>query len=200
MPQDKNNRTSFTLNIKTYPLEAVYGAGYTFIDRCYVFLDTHKEGEIEIALKPKPGQKIKPADLEGEFRNELLAFTLRVNLSKENKKIRQYIVEQALFAAAEDNPVNSLDDGLGYEDDPLGIAVPWEDKYGANATLLEESMEIAVAVPVASEVSDQTAESQKPAERSAKKKTGTINSKKSAQPSARKKAAPKKSAKKTSKK
>lgn len=116
-----------SLDTKIYPLEAIYGASYVFIDRAYIFLDSAVKNKIIVFIKVK--NNITATELEkikGEFLNELLNYSLRLNLSRENKRIREYIVKQALFAAA-----NVEDDQLqGYEDDPLGIAIPWEEKYG----------------------------------------------------------------------
>lgn len=128
------------LDTKVYPLEAIYGASYVFIDKVYIFLESAKKGKIMATFRSKAGTSAKMLKaLAGEFMNELLNYALRVGLSKENKKIRQYLVEQALFAAAgvsqADSGVQSekfSETGLGYsfEDDPLGIAIPWEEKYG----------------------------------------------------------------------
>jgi hypothetical protein len=78
--------------------------------------------------------------LKGEFYNELLNASLRIKLSERHKDIRKYIVEQALFSAAKGFEAeitaeksaaeSSYEAGLSYKDDPLGIAIPWEDKYG----------------------------------------------------------------------
>lgn len=125
------NTTKIELDTKIYPLEAIYGASYVFIDRLYVFLDKGKRDKVNIFLKSKNKiSKKQLTNLVGEFMNELLNYSLRIGLAKNNKKIREYIVEQALFAASNklDNDLSA--DNLGYEDDPLGIAVPWEEKYG----------------------------------------------------------------------
>jgi len=124
----EKNQLIISLNPKIYPLEAVYGASYVFIDRAYLFLDGDPKKEIKIYIKGK--KKMTPKelkDLAGEFNNELLNYTLRENVSKNTKKIREYIVERALFSALrseEDEDEESI------ENDPLGIAVPWEEKYG----------------------------------------------------------------------
>ena len=124
----EKNQLIISLNPKIYPLEAVYGASYVFIDRAYLFLDGDPKKEIKIYIKGK--KKMTPKelkDLAGEFNNELLNYTLRENVAKNTKKIREYIVERALFSALrseEDEDEESI------ENDPLGIAVPWEEKYG----------------------------------------------------------------------
>lgn len=124
------------LNSKIYPLEAILNASYAFIDRAYIFLDTNSKGnEIVASLKGK--QKLSPKKLEqlrGEFMNELLHCALRYKISKNNKKIREYIVGRALYSALslpmEEAISEEGSEKLDYQQDPLGIAVPWEEKYG----------------------------------------------------------------------
>lgn len=126
------------IDLNVYPLEAVYGAAYVFIDKAYLFLNSKSPKRLEIYLKGKNRLSQKQQNkLVGEFFNELLNYTLRIKVAKNNKKIREYIVEQALFSAVgcNDEKVKTQDkegvgDIIGYEDDPLGIAVPWEEKYG----------------------------------------------------------------------
>jgi hypothetical protein len=78
-------------------------------------------------VKKKLSKK-KLTELEGEFSNELLNYTLRINLAKRNKSIREYIISQALLSAiGEEEAIE--EDGTSFQDDPLGIAVPWEEKY-----------------------------------------------------------------------
>jgi len=130
MTETKNKTIKFLLNLKNYPLEAVYGAAYVFLDKAYLFLDSRSTEKIEVSLKGKKKlTKKQLEDLKGEFLNELLNYTLRVNLAKSNRKLREYIVSQALISAVgEGEPAGENE--LGYQEDPLGIAVPWEEKYG----------------------------------------------------------------------
>lgn len=124
----KNNLLVLRLNSLIYPLEAIYLTCYTFIDRAYLFLDGDPQKEIKVTIKGKKNLSKKQLEgLAGEFLNELLNSTLRIKLGERNKKIRQYIVERALVSAAKDE---NLDESVSHLDDPLGIAVPWEEKYG----------------------------------------------------------------------
>jgi len=120
------------IDLKLYPLEAVYGAAYLFVDRVYIFLDTQEKDKLEVSLRAKEEVDFSPEKIEGEFMNELLNYTLRLKLSDSNKKIREQIVEQALFAALgrEEGILKNQEQKFEFEDDPLGIAIPWEDKYG----------------------------------------------------------------------
>jgi len=120
----ENNMIKFELDIKVYPQEAIIGASYAFLDRIYIFLDSKKKDKIEVNIKSK--KKISASSLKrlkDEFLNELLYNAMRIVSAKRNKKIREFIVGRALFSAVEEAEAESLDD-------PLGIAVPWEEKYG----------------------------------------------------------------------
>ena len=121
------------VDLKIYPLEAIYGAAYVFVDKAYIFLDSQEEGKVEIFFRAKDDANLPELEkIEGEFMNELLNYTLRLKLSESNKKIREYVVEQALFSALgrEEGILKTADEKFEFEDDPLGIAIPWEDKYG----------------------------------------------------------------------
>jgi len=129
----KKNQLLISLNPKIYPLEAVYGACYVFIDRAYLFLDGNPEKEIKVSIKGKEELNSKELEkLAGEFKNELLNYTLRLSIAKNTGKIRETIVERALFSALphqEEEFFPEKEKKL-VEEDPLGIAVPWEEKYG----------------------------------------------------------------------
>jgi len=120
------------LNSKIYPLEAVLNACYIFVDHIYIFLDTDSKGEnIKVSFKGK--QKLSKKKLESlrdEFMNELLHSTLRYRVSKNNKKIREYIIGRALYSALPTSELELESEKLDYKEDPLGIAIPWEEKYG----------------------------------------------------------------------
>ena len=121
----------FKPNTKIYPLEVVLSTAYLFVDRAYVFLQT-KGDNIEVSLKGKKKISLKQLEaIKGEFYNELLNCALRLKIAKRNKDIRQYIVQQALFSATSDS-IDSVDLpselDADYKDDPLGIAIPWEEQ------------------------------------------------------------------------
>jgi len=126
----KNNTIRFLVSLQDYPLEAIHGAVYVFLNKSYIFLKTQSVKKIEVSLKGKKKLAEKQLEiLKGEFLNELLNYTVRINLSKSNKKTREYIVSQALFSTFGDYNIDKEDE-VKYEEDPLGIAIPWEDKYG----------------------------------------------------------------------
>jgi len=116
------------LKTSIYPVEAIYGASYVFIDRVYIYLDSKKNSEVEVCLTGKKkltANKLK--EIEGEFMNELLNYVQRLSISKNTKKIREMIIERALYSSVNEDQPGQDDFEL---DDPLGIAIPWEEKYG----------------------------------------------------------------------
>ncbi len=125
---------------KIYPIDVVMDTCFVFIDRYYIFLDLDK-GKIVINLKPKEGvSRGEIKDISGEFSNELLNQAIRKKINAQHSKIREYIVSKALFSADLirdfsgdeflEEEFEEIDDD--YLDDPLQIAVPWEEKYGKN--------------------------------------------------------------------
>lgn len=127
----KKNEIIISLNPEIYPLEAVYGACYVFIDRAYLFLEGNPEKEIKVFIKGKEGLNSKKLEkIAGEFKNEILNYTLRLSIAKNTRKIRETIVERALFSALPHKEIaTEEEEEKAFEEDPLGIAVPWEEKY-----------------------------------------------------------------------
>jgi His-Xaa-Ser system protein HxsD len=117
-----------------YPLEAVYGAAYIFIDRCFVLLDRPSAGKLRATLAPKKAGASE-ADLRtlaGEFANELLSCAWRHQITQQNRVLIEQVTVQAIGGAM--GPP-SLDDLAKFDfssqplEDPLGIAMSWEEKY-----------------------------------------------------------------------
>ena len=124
-----------TLHTIAYPVEAVTNACYSFIDNYYFFLDIpgktpHK---IVVYFKPKKTTHLKKTGFVNEFRDALLYAVLRLQLAKNNKRLREYIVGSALYSnlmpSGQEGFLTGIDNGK--MDDPLGIGVPWEEKYAS---------------------------------------------------------------------
>jgi len=127
---DDGRRVSFTVDETVYPLDAIYGAAYLFVERCFVFLDRPADQKVEVRLKPKS----TPADgeldaLAGEFANELLNQVLRQRVSESTARIREYYMARAFFSAPAQASIDQLLaelDAEEMEEDDLEISVPWE--------------------------------------------------------------------------
>lgn len=124
-------RVSFVLDESVYPRDAVYGAAYLFVDRCFLFLTRPAEDRIEVRLKPK--EESSGATLEklaGEFANELLNQVVRLRVGESTAQIREYYMAKAFFADANQTSIDALLAELDAEElqeETLEISVPWEE-------------------------------------------------------------------------
>jgi His-Xaa-Ser system protein HxsD len=125
---------SLTLDESLYPLDAIYGATYTFIDRCYVLLDRAAPSRVRVVLTPK--KEIASAEelrnLAGELVNELLSCAWRAQIVRENRAVIEAVTMQAVGGALGPPSLDELKDFDFSEEpfeDPLGIGQSWEDKY-----------------------------------------------------------------------
>ena len=128
------------LNKGAYPMDVVLGAAYVLIDRAYVLLDKDEAGSTLVELRLKEGEEFETLyELAGEFSNELLSQALRRKLTMQNKAELEAIVTQAISGASGALLPGLLeDDDLDFLDDPLGIAVPWEEKFSKEARAKEK--------------------------------------------------------------
>jgi His-Xaa-Ser system protein HxsD len=128
------DQVSFDVDETVYPLEAIYGGCYLFVDRCFVFLSRPSERVVTVRLTSRgPATAAELDALAGEFLNELLSQAARLRLSQATARIREYYTAAALRAAASAPSVDDLLAELDSEelgDDPLEIMVPWEEKHG----------------------------------------------------------------------
>ena len=125
----KENKVLLSVNPKIYPLDVIYSASYAFLEKNYILLDGNPRTKVIVELKPK--KKYDLEKLGREFNNELLKYADYKKRSEQTKKIREMIIQRALFT--NDPLLVEPEEGLGLDEDfedPEGIAVPWEEKYG----------------------------------------------------------------------
>lgn len=125
---------SIKLDSTVYPLQAIYGAAFVFIDRCYVFVDKPAEAEFRVTLTAKGGvdEEEALAHLVGEFANELLACAWRHQITQDNRVLIETVTMQAVGGAMGPPSLDELAEFDFSEEafeDPLGIAQSWEEKY-----------------------------------------------------------------------
>lgn len=122
---DKEGYALVRLNPKLYPLDVIYSASYSFLERAYIILDGDAEKEVVVRIRPKSeGDGLE--EVSRAFNDELLKYASYKVFSEANSDIRRKIVERALLTncgceEAEDD----------YLEDPLGIAKPWEETHGS---------------------------------------------------------------------
>lgn len=134
---DRGN-VSLRVDASLYPLEAIYAAAYVFIDRCYVFLDKPAADRVRVSLSPKkaPFDESTAKETVGEFANELLSCAWRSQIARDSRATIEAVTAQALSGA---RGAPSLDELEAFDfsdeafDDPLGIAMSWEEKYKKKA-------------------------------------------------------------------
>ena len=138
----KNETAVLKINPKVYPIETVYSAAYVFLDKAYVILDGDPKKEIIVKLRLKEKGDLKK--LGNEFFNELINYADYQKRSKDTKQLREMIMQRAIITndpsvvEQEDDKefeklLKELDEDDETFDDPEGIAIPWEEKYGKKA-------------------------------------------------------------------
>jgi His-Xaa-Ser system protein HxsD len=67
-----HDHASFEVDETVYPLEAIYGAAYLFVDRCFVFLSRSRPQAVNVRLTSRASATSAELEtLAGEFMNEL---------------------------------------------------------------------------------------------------------------------------------
>ncbi len=125
---------SMAVDDTIYPLEALYGASYVFLDRCYVLVDRPAAGRTRVTLSSKTGAADEATlrALVGEFANELLSCAWRHQITQQNRATLEAVTMQALAGALGPPSLDDLKDFDFSEEpfeDPLGIGLSWEEKY-----------------------------------------------------------------------
>ncbi len=124
-----------TVDTAVYPLEVIQGAAYVLMDRAYVLLEPGDGTRVHARLCGKESLDDDGLRaLGGAFVNELTNQALRSTLDESGRKIREYIIAKSHFFHDQGGQdIQSLLDATmleAFDDDPLDIAVPWEEKYG----------------------------------------------------------------------
>lgn len=123
---------SFDIDETLYPLDAVYGASYLFVDRSFVFLARPSDRHVRVRLRSREAASPEALEaLAGEFANELLNQVLRRRISDSTRTIREYYMARAFFGTESRATIDALLAELDAEEmkeEPLEIAVPWEQK------------------------------------------------------------------------
>ncbi len=134
----EKNLVRFDVDEKVFPRQVSVAAAYRFLDRCYVLLERAGRGKLAVSLKGKKKMaRARLDELADEFGSELLHQLMRHQVAAQTDGLREVLVGRALLSAEpveafdqEDALLETDDADLDYLDDPLGIAVPWEEKYG----------------------------------------------------------------------
>ena len=126
-----DRQVSFNVSEDLFVIDAVYGAAYLFVDRCWLFMSRPSDGVIGVHLKTKEDSDEAGLEaLAGEFANELLNQALRVQIADSTSTLREYTMARAFFTTPVQSSIDALLaelDAEELEEDELEISVPWED-------------------------------------------------------------------------
>jgi len=122
------------VDAKAYPVDAIYGAAYIFLDRCWVLLDRPDGGHVRVTLawKGDPAEGALHGAVD-EFAEELVSCAWRAGLAKDTRALIEGATSKA-HSGGEVGAGPSLDDLASYDfggkalEDPLALAQSWEDK------------------------------------------------------------------------
>jgi His-Xaa-Ser system protein HxsD len=125
---------SLLLDTGLYPPSAVYATAYIFLDRAFVLLDQADAEHLRVTLSWKKPPTDGALDrLAGDFANELLTSAWRSRIAEGNRLVIESATARALggaMGAPSLDDLESFDFGDEPFEDPLGIALSWEEKYG----------------------------------------------------------------------
>lgn len=88
-----------------YPKSALLKSAYNFTDKAYVHIDADECYYI-VDIQPKDGETI---DID-DFKNEILAQCVRIDINNKTKSIRELILARALASTIVNEKDNSIDD------------------------------------------------------------------------------------------
>ena len=121
------------VNTNIYSLEVIFSAAYVFIDKAYIILDGEPTKEIAVEIRPKVvSSNLEDLDkIAREFYNELLNYSFYNRQSQRTSQLRQTFLQAALITGSSPIEENEEESSSTWssEEDPEGIAVPWEEKY-----------------------------------------------------------------------
>lgn len=121
---------AFEIDEDLYALDAIYGASYIFIDRCFVFLARPADRRVRVRLRTREAvAESVLEELAGEFANELLNQAMRHRISDSTIAIRDYYMARAFHSTEASSTVDALLAELDAEEmakESLEVSVPWE--------------------------------------------------------------------------
>lgn len=103
------------VDAKAYPVEAIYGAAYLFLDRCWVLLDWPDEAHVRVTLawRDAPAEGALGGAVE-EFAEELVSCAWRAGLAKESRTLIEGATAKA-HSGIDAGAAPSLDDLASFD-------------------------------------------------------------------------------------
>jgi His-Xaa-Ser system protein HxsD len=119
-------KNTITLSFKKvlYPKEALLKAAYSFVDKCYVYLDCSDDDYI-VALTAK--ETVLPSNLANEFKNELLSQAVRFQVYQQTHIIREVLMARAMASTLINE--KTIEDVSATDTNLDDIIKDWFDKH-----------------------------------------------------------------------
>ena len=137
----EEDKLAVFVDTKKFPVEIITAAAYSFIDKASMSITGNPEKMIEVKFIAKQNNDLNY--IANEFNNALIIFKNSQKSEDEIKEVKEVILQKALLLGSElppeteedndelDKLLRELDkdDDRELDDDPEGIAIPWEEKY-----------------------------------------------------------------------
>jgi len=105
----EGEKFELVIDTKVFSKDIILKSAYNFLDKGYFFFKHDSDGNIILQFTKKQDVDIAPEKVIGEFSDELLDVYLRDKLEKDNKVIREAIVEKAINGPLDAENFVSLD-------------------------------------------------------------------------------------------
>ena len=123
----KKNQAVIRVNPKVYPIDLVYTAAYTIMDRAHVVLDGSPDKEILVTLNPR-NFKGSLEELGQIFYDELIASAFYTVQLVRNKEIRDALITGLSGIAPSE--AGAGQETEVEEENEEDIAMIWEERFG----------------------------------------------------------------------
>ena len=124
-PDKKNGLVVVKINVKVFPIDLIYSAAYSIMDRAYVILDGSPEDTIYAILKPRTF-KGELVELGRIFYDDLVASAFQTVQLVRNRDLRNALLQSLVPAGAPIQEEQFEEETVDEKD----IAALWEDKFG----------------------------------------------------------------------
>ncbi|NVP18122.1 His-Xaa-Ser system protein HxsD [Candidatus Gracilibacteria bacterium] len=105
----EGNKFELLIDTKIFSKDIILKSAYNFLDKGYFFFKFNSEGNIIMQFTSISDSEKTPEEIIGLFSEELISVYLRDKLEKDNKVIRETIIEKAINGPLDVNNFVSLD-------------------------------------------------------------------------------------------
>lgn len=146
-PDEKGGVVVVKVNANVFPIDLVYEASYSLMDRAYVVLDGSPSDTIYAILRPRTF-KGKLSDLGRIFYDEVISSAFYAVQMVRNRELRNVMLESLVPLTQESaavpeqsaTPAVTVPEDEDFTPEEKEIATLWEEKYGKKKCDESESL------------------------------------------------------------